>query len=94
MSIIEEFIEALTIEIDALKKGKGGNIVTVYNGELIKHTVDLYIYQFSLDNFLVVLDDTPANIEINGIEYDCEIISVTGQQVQISIRNGPVQLNL
>ena len=35
MAIINEFIDALAIEIDTLKKGKGGNIVTVINGELI-----------------------------------------------------------
>jgi hypothetical protein len=86
MTIVKEFIGALTIEIDALKKGKGGNIVTIYNGELLRQTLDLYIYQFTLENFLIALDDTPANIEMNGKEYDCEIISVTGQQVQISVK--------
>lgn len=86
MSIINEFIDALAIEIDTLKKGKGGNIVTVYNGELIRQALDLFIYQFTLENFLIVLDDTPANIEVNGKEYECDIISVTGQQVQISLK--------
>lgn len=86
MTIVREFIDALAIEIDALKGGKGGSIVTVYNGELIRQTIDLFIYQFTLENFLIALDDTPANIEINGKEYDCDIISVAGQQVQISIK--------
>lgn len=85
MAIINEFVDALSIEIDALKKGKGGNIITVYNGELIRRTLDLFIYQFTLENFLIALDDTPANIEVSGTTYDCNIISVTGQQVQISI---------
>lgn len=86
MIIIKEFIDALTIEIEALKKGKGGSIVTLYNGEMIRQTLDLFIYQFNLENFLIALDDTPANIEVNGKEYDCDIISVTGQQIQISIK--------
>jgi superfamily I DNA and/or RNA helicase len=86
MSIINEFIDALNIEIDALKKGKGGSIVSVYNGEFIRKTLDLNIYQFTLENFLIVLDDTPANIEINGKEYECEIISVNGQQIQVSLK--------
>ncbi len=85
MTIVKEFIDALSIEIEALKDGKGGSIVTVYNGELIRQTIDLFIYQFTLENFLVALDDTPASIEINGKEYECEIISVTGLQVQIAI---------
>jgi len=86
MTIVKEFIDALAIEIEALKKGKGGNIITIYNGELIRQTLDLFIYQFTLENFLIALDDTPANIEVNGKEYDCDIISVTGQQVQISLK--------
>ncbi|MFA5417689.1 MAG: AAA domain-containing protein [Bacteroidales bacterium] len=85
MIIIEEFIEALKIEITTLKKGKGGNIVTVYNGELIRKVIDLFIYQFTLENFLIAMDDTPAHIEVNSQEYECNIISVSGQQVQISI---------
>ena len=48
MDIINEFIDSLAIEIDTLKKGKGGNVVTVYNGELIRQTLELFIYQFSL----------------------------------------------
>jgi predicted nucleic acid-binding Zn-ribbon protein len=86
MIIVKEFIDAIAIEIDALKKGKGGSIVIVYNGELIRQTLDLFIYQFTLENFLIALDDTPANIEVNGKEYDCDIISISGQQAQIAIK--------
>jgi len=87
MTIINEFIDALAIEIDALREGRGGSIVTVYNGELIRQSLDLFIYQFTLENFLIVLDGTPASIDVNGKEYECEIISVTGQQVQISLNH-------
>ena len=83
--MIEEFINALEIEITTLKKGRGGNIVTVYNGELIKKVINLFIYKFNTQNFLIAMDDTPANIEVNGQEYECNIISVSGQQVQISL---------
>jgi len=85
MAIINEFIDAFAIEIDALKKGKGGSFVTVYNGDLIKQTLDIYIYQFKLENFLVAIDDTPASLEVNGKEYECNVISIVGQQVQISV---------
>lgn len=85
MTIINEFIDALGIEIEALKKGKGGNITAIYNGELIRQTLDLYIYQFRLENFLVAIDDTPASLEVSGKEYECNIISIVGQQVQVSV---------
>lgn len=87
MPITKEFIDALNIEIDALKRGKGGNIISIFNGELLQKITDLYVYQFNLENFLIVLDDTPASIEINGKEYDCDIISVSGLQVQILIKH-------
>ncbi len=86
MPIINELIDALGLEINALKKGKGGNSITIYNGQLLRKTLDFYIYQFTLENFLITLDDTPAQIEIAGKEYDCDVISVNGQQVQISIK--------
>ena len=85
MTILEEFIEALSIEIDVLKKGKDGNIVAVNNGILLNETNDFFIYEFLFENFLMVIDDTPATIEINRQEYDCNIISVVGQKVQISV---------
>ena len=86
MCYIKNFIDALSKEIDALKRGSSGSNVTVYNGELVNQTLDFYIYQFTLENFLVVIDDTPANIKINDKVYDCDIISVSGQQIQISIK--------
>jgi ssDNA-binding Zn-finger/Zn-ribbon topoisomerase 1 len=35
---------------------------------------------------LIALDDTPAIIEVNSKEYDCDIISITGQNVQIAMK--------
>jgi len=85
MLFIDEFINALDEEIDALKRGKNGNVVTVYNGKLLQQLAGFYIYQFTLENFLTVLEDTPAEIEISGQLYKCVIVSLTGQQIQISI---------
>lgn len=86
MNIIQEFIEALTSEIKALKKGKGSGVVTVFNGKFIKQSLGFYIYQFNLENFLVVLEGSPAIIEINGTEHECDINSVNGQQIQIALK--------
>jgi superfamily I DNA and/or RNA helicase len=85
MSIISEFCSALESEIDALKEGRGGSTVIIKNGIFIKQTLEFYIYKFVLENFLIALDDTPSKIEINGQEYDCNIISVESQNVQLSI---------
>ncbi len=85
MMLIQEFIEALDSEISALKRGQGNNSVTIINGKLNKATAGLYIYEFKLESFLNTIDDTPAAIEVSSREFDCTIISVTGQMVQISV---------
>jgi len=36
MWLIKKFIDALTLEIEAIKKGKGGGITSVQNGNLMK----------------------------------------------------------
>jgi KaiC/GvpD/RAD55 family RecA-like ATPase len=86
MNLVKEFIEALAIEIEALKKGKGGGNVTLYNGGLFNQLLDSFLYEFSLESILIAIDDTPAILEVNGREYDCDIISVIGQKVQVSTR--------
>jgi len=83
--LIPEFIQALQQEIDALKKGKGGSIVKVFNGRLLRETSGIFVYVFHLENFLVAVDDTPAEIEVNGSRYQCQIVSVQGMEVQIAL---------
>ena len=85
MLIINEIISALEKEIDALNGGHGKAIITLINGEIIREIAAQFIYQFTTDNFLIILDGTPAKIEISGITYDCEIISTDQQKIQISI---------
>jgi len=86
-SLISEFIKALQREIDALKQGKGGNIVKLFNGRFVRKTADLFVYIFHLENFLAAIDDTPAEIEVNGNRYSCQIISVKGLEVELAVEH-------
>ncbi|MCL6477521.1 MAG: AAA family ATPase [Peptococcaceae bacterium] len=83
--LIPEFIQALQQEIDALKRGKGGSVVKVFNGRLIRETSGLFVYTFHLENFLAAIDDTPAEIEVNGTRCTCQIIFIQGMEVQIAL---------
>lgn len=85
LQLIPEFIEALKKEIDAIKKGKGGSIVKVFNGRFLRETGGFFIYVFNLENFLVAMDDTPAEIEISGIKYQCQIVSIQNPEIEIAI---------
>lgn len=85
VQLIKEFIQALQQEIDALKKGKGGSSAKVFNGHFLRESSGQYIYLFHLENFLVAIDDTPAEIEVGGKSFSCQIISVQGMEVQIAV---------
>ena len=68
--LAEELIQSLDEEIDALKnprgRNKGGNIVKLFNGRFLREISGLNVYLFNLENFLTVLDDSPAEVEINS----------------------------
>jgi superfamily I DNA and/or RNA helicase len=84
--IIEEFIIALEQEITAVKKGdKGGSIVKVFNGRFLREVSGLFVYIFNLENFLAVLDDSPAEIEIRGNRYPAQVLLTQGLEVEIGI---------
>lgn len=85
MEIIEEFIQALDEEIDAIKAGKGGSIVKIFNGRFIRESAGLFIYVFHLENFLTVLDESPAEIQIEGKVFPVQVLSTQGLEVEIGI---------
>ena len=85
--IIDEFIQALNDEIEALRKGKGGSIVKVFNGRFIREISGLFVYVFNLENFLAVLDDSPAEIEIRGTRYHAQVLLTQGLEVEIGIEH-------
>lgn len=84
-AIINEFIIALDQEIAAIKKGKGGSIVKVFNGRFLREVSGLFVYVFNLENFLAVLDDSPAEIDIRGKRYPAQVLLTQGLEVEIGI---------
>lgn len=87
MDIINEFIEALDEEIDAIKRGKGGSVVKIFNGRFLREVSGLFIYAFNLENFLAIFDDSPAEIDIQGRQYPVQVISTRGLEVEIGLEN-------
>jgi len=83
--LISEFIQALLQEIKAQKMRRGGSTVRLFNGRLLKRTEGLWVYHFQLESILAALDDTPAEIEIDGRKYNCQIISVKGLEVYLAL---------
>jgi superfamily I DNA and/or RNA helicase len=87
--LANELIQTLDEEIDALKnpkgRNKGGSIVKVFNGRLLRDISGLSVYVFNLESFLTTLDDSPAEIEINGFKYHAQILLTQGLEVEIGI---------
>lgn len=86
-AIIQEFIQSLDEEIEAIKKGKGGSIVKIFNGHFLRDILGLFVYVFNLENFLAVLDESPAEIEISGSRYSAQVLLTHGLEVEIGIEH-------
>lgn len=87
--LAQELIQALSEEIETLKnprgRSRGGNVVKVFNGRFLREVSGLNIYLFNLENFLTVLDDSPAEIEVSGRTYPAQVLVVQGLEVEIGI---------
>lgn len=58
-SLIREFVQALAEEIEAIKKGKG-SIITVYDGSFVRCEGPFFVYCFTTESPLVVMEDADA----------------------------------
>jgi KaiC/GvpD/RAD55 family RecA-like ATPase len=87
MNYAQEFIQALDEEIEAIKAGKGGSTVKVFNGRFIREMSGLFVYAFNLENFLAVLEESPAEIEIHGNIYPVQVLLTQGLEVEIGLEH-------
>lgn len=86
-TIIQEFIQSLDEEIEAIKMGRGGSIVKIFNGRFLREMSGLFVYVFNLENFLAVLDESPAEIEIRGNRYPAQVLLTQNLEVEIGIEH-------
>jgi len=84
---ISQFIAALDEEIQTQKSGKGGNIIGIQNGNFLRRSAGYFIYSFRLQNPLEILDDTPCLFKANGIDHQCNILSVDGTMIKLAVEN-------
>jgi len=85
--LIDEFIKALDEEIKALKEGKGGTIVKIFDGHFIRKESKFFIYSFKLENFITTIDDTPVEVKVDSSRYEGEIIQTRELEVIIGIKH-------
>ena len=80
-------MQALAEEIEAIKKGRGGSIITVYDGVFVRRDGPFFVYVFNTESPLIVMDDAPAEIQVGGQTVAGQIISVQGSEVAVGIEN-------
>src|SRR5215469_4670911 len=85
--LIPEFIQALADEIEELKKGGGGSIITVFDGHFIRQEGPFFVYVFTTESPLIVMDDAPAEVEVGGQRFQGQVISVQGSEAAVGIEN-------
>jgi len=86
-ALIREFLQALAEEIEAIKKGRGGSVITVYDGVFVRREGPFFVYVFNTESPLIVMDDAPAEIQVGGQRVAGQIISVQGSEVAVGIEN-------
>lgn len=80
-----EFIAALGAEIVDLKSGGEGQSVRLVHGRLLRRAGPLYIYRFQLTSFLSTIDDSPAQLQVGKQKFDCQIASISGLSIDLSL---------
>jgi superfamily I DNA and/or RNA helicase len=83
---IREFIQALNEEIEAIQQHRAGGTIMVFNGWFKRREGQFFIYIFTTESPLVVIDDAPAKIEINNKQIDGQVISVQENEVAVGIK--------
>lgn len=82
-----EFIKALSEEIEAIKAGKGGSMVRIFDGRFIRESSGIFVYSFMLENFIAAIDDAPAEIQVGGSSYQGQIIQTQGLEIIIGVEH-------
>ncbi|MDI3530404.1 MAG: hypothetical protein PWP60_253 [Candidatus Atribacteria bacterium] len=82
-ALIAEFLQALSEEIEAVKKKRSHSKIEVKEGKLISSENNVYLYVFDVDSSFVPQEDIPVEIEVKGEIYGAEIVSVAGDEITI-----------
>lgn len=85
--LLVEFIHALDEEIEAIKAGRGGSIVRIFDGRFIREDAGISVYSFMLENFIAAMDDAPVEVEIGKSRWKGHIIQMQGLEVVVGVEH-------
>jgi len=81
---IREFIQALTDEIAATRRN-GGSGATVVDGRFMRQDGPYFVYAFSTESILGIIENTSTEVEVMGETVNGVIVSVQGTEVVVGI---------
>ncbi|MCD6368144.1 MAG: AAA family ATPase [Candidatus Aenigmarchaeota archaeon] len=87
LDLISEFIKALDEEIEEIKSNRGNTVVRVLDGRFICEEAGHFLYSFTLENSLTVLDDSPVDIIVGNVRYPGKIVQSKGMEVVIGVEH-------
>jgi ssDNA-binding Zn-finger/Zn-ribbon topoisomerase 1 len=85
--LLTEFIKAIDQEIAAIKAGKGGSVARVFGGTFIRVSSGIFLYSFTLENFIAAIDDAPVEVQIDSQRYQGQIIQTRGLEIVIGLEH-------
>jgi len=62
-------------------------VVTVHDGRFVRCEGPFFVYVFSTESPLIVMDDAPAEVEIGGQKHSGQVVSAQGSEVAVGIEN-------
>ncbi|MCI4463277.1 MAG: topoisomerase DNA-binding C4 zinc finger domain-containing protein [Caldisericum sp.] len=83
--LIAEFQEALDDEIEALKKGQGGQKIFIENGKLIDRLSEKFLYRFYVELERTIPEDTPCQVIIGPEIITAHIVSVDPNEIVLAL---------
>ncbi|MDP2858752.1 MAG: AAA domain-containing protein [Bacillota bacterium] len=86
-NLITEFIQALDEEIAAIKAGKGGSTTRVFDGRFVQQNAGIFVYSFTLENFIATIDDAPVEVQVGASRYQGQIIQTQGLEVIVGVEH-------
>ena len=87
LDLISEFIKALDEEIEEIKSNRGNTVVRVLDGQFICEEAGHFLYSFTLENSLTVLDDSPVDIIVGNVRYPGKIVQSKGMEVVVGVEH-------
>ena len=85
MSVISQMIEALSLEVQAIKKRGGSSAIEVRGGELRGHTEGQVLYVFPVDEDVYFREESPIRVVIGQQETDGIVVSLNEGVLLIAV---------